>query len=118
MGQEPPPVIRVLTILCDLADSPLEEGERMDQARPLLAVSGLTVDDLRRALADPDLEWHRSKAQELGLSPQTWYEVVRATCVTQSQDLHDLMARLRAALERARSEAAQQPPSAGPVSSA
>lgn len=110
MGQEPSTVIRVLTILCDLADSPLEEGERIEQARPLLTVSGLTVEDLRRALADPELEWHRSKAQELGLPTQAWYDVVRATCVTQSQDLRDLMARLRAALERARAEATQPPP--------
>jgi len=36
--------------------------------------------------------------------------VVRATCVTQSHDLGDLMARLRTALERARAEAAQHPP--------
>ncbi len=110
MERQEPPVVRVLTVLCDLADSPLEEQERLEQARPLLTVSGLTVDDLRRALADPGLEWHRNKAQELGLPTEAWLNVVRATCVTQSHDLGDLMARLRTALERARAEAAQQPP--------
>lgn len=110
MERESEPVIRVLTILCELADAPLEEEERVDQARPLLTVSGLTVEDLRHALADSTLEWHRSKARELGLSTDTWLNVVRATCVTQSRNLGDLMTRLRAALERARAEAAQQPP--------
>jgi hypothetical protein len=110
MEGETPAVVRVLTILCDLAAAPLEENERLDQARPVLTVSGLTVEDLRRALADPNLEWHQSKAQELGLPTAAWLNVVQATCVTQSRDLGDLMARLRAALERARAEAAQQPP--------
>jgi len=87
----------VLSQLDAIANAPLTGSQREARAKPLLETAGLTVADLGRALVRPDLGWNRRKAEEYGVSPQTWLHAVRAVNLPASETLNDLLYRIHQA---------------------
>src|SRR3972149_5867258 len=56
----------LLSELDGIANAPMTASQREVRAGPLLAESGVTVDDLTRALARRHLRWNQRKAEERG----------------------------------------------------
>lgn len=87
----------VLSQLDAIANAPLTGSQRELRAKPLLEAAGLTVGDLGRAIVRPELGWNRRKAEEYGVSPQTWLHAVRAVNLPASETLNDLLYRVHQA---------------------
>jgi len=88
----------LLSELDGIANVPMTASQREMTAGLLLAESGVRVDDLTRALARRNLRWNQRKAEECGVSIETWQRAVRI--VLQSPGgttLRDLLERIHEA---------------------
>src|SRR5919109_3427953 len=81
----------LLSQLDAIANAPLTGSQREARARPLLEVAGVTVAEMAQAIGRAQLGWNQAKAQEYGVSPQTWLHAVRAVNVAASRTVNDLL---------------------------
>jgi len=81
----------LLSQLDAIANARLTGSQREARAKPLLEAAGLAVEDVGRALARVELGWNRRKANEYGVSQQTWLHAIRAVNVAASRTVNDLL---------------------------
>jgi hypothetical protein len=87
----------LLSELDGIANAPMTASQREARAGPLLAESGVTVDDLTRALARRNLRWNQRKAEECGVPIETWQRAVRIVLQSPGGTLRDLLERIHQA---------------------
>jgi hypothetical protein len=81
----------LLSELDGIANAPMTASQREMRAGPLLAEAGITVDVLTRALARRNLSWNIRKAEECGVSIETWQRAVRIVLQSPGRTLRDLL---------------------------
>jgi len=88
---------RLLEELDGIANAPMTASQREMRAGPLLAESGVSVEDLTRALARRNLPWNQRKAAETGVAIETWQRAVRIVLQSPGSTLRDLLERIHQA---------------------
>jgi hypothetical protein len=88
---------QLLDELDGIANAPMTSSQREMRAGPLLAESAVTVDELTRALARRNLPWNMRKAEETGVSIETWQRAVRIVLQSPGCTLRDLLERIHQA---------------------
>jgi hypothetical protein len=76
----------VLAELSRIARAPMTASERELRASSLLT-SGLTLNSLRTAIGDGDLEWNRHQAEEHGIDAEAWLRAVHIADLPRSASL-------------------------------
>jgi hypothetical protein len=84
----------VLTELDAIANAPMTPAQREVRAAPVLASAGVVLEDLTGALARPDLGWTARKAEDYGVSIDTWLLAMRIALRTPCHSLGDLLDRI------------------------
>jgi len=93
----------LLAELDGIANAPMTASQREMRAGPLLAESGVSVDELMRALARRNLRWNQRKAEECGVPIETWQRAVRIVLQSPGNTLRDLLERIHQAESAAQS---------------
>jgi len=86
----------LLTQLDSIAKAPMTVPERELRAKPLFAAD-LTPAEVARATARADLPWVAQKAQEHGVSVETWVQAAHVVDLPSSQSVAELLDRLHRA---------------------
>ena len=81
----------LLNELDGIANAPMTAYQREMRAAPLLAEATVSVDDIIRALARRNLPWNVRKAEETGVSIETWQRAVRIVLQSPGRSLRDLL---------------------------
>lgn len=84
----------LLAELDSVANAPMTAAQRETRAQQLLAESGVTVAQLVKAMLRYNLPWNRRKAEELGVSCDTWLEAARIVNQSPRESLRDLLERI------------------------
>lgn len=84
----------LLKQLDSIANAPLTAAQREMRAAPLLAAAQVAVPDVVTALGRADLRWTLEKAQEHGVSVETWLAAVQAMGASPTDSLIELMDRI------------------------
>jgi len=87
----------LLSELDGIANAPMTASQREARAGPMLAEAGISVDDLTRALARRNLPWNQQKAEQAGVSIETWQRAVRIVLQSPGSTLRDLLERIHQA---------------------
>jgi hypothetical protein len=91
-----PAVSSVLAQLSRIARAPMTASERELRADSFLAGS-VTLESLRTAIANGDLEWTLAQADEHGIDVETWLRAVHIADLPRSDSLGELLTRLHQA---------------------
>jgi hypothetical protein len=91
-----------LAELDSIANAAMTESEREMRARPVLTQAGLSISDLRSALASAALSWNSGKASAFGVSPEGWLLALDVSGIGECDSLGTLLA----VIHRAESAAA------------
>jgi hypothetical protein len=84
----------LLQQLDSIANAPMTAAQREMRAAPLLAAAKVTVTDAVTALGRADLRWTLEKAQEYGVSVETWLAAVQAVGASPTDSLIELLDRI------------------------
>jgi hypothetical protein len=84
----------VLSQLDRIANAPLTAYQRELRAQGLLAESGVTVEQIVKAMRRHSLSWNQKKAAECGLPVDTWLEAAKIVNQSPGQSLCDLLDRI------------------------
>src|SRR3990172_12068818 len=81
----------LLKQLDSIANAPMTAAQREMRAAPLVAAGRVTVTDVVTALGRADLRWTLEKAQECGVSVETWLAAVQAVGASPTDSLPELL---------------------------
>jgi len=84
----------LLKQLDSIANAPMTAAQREMRTAPLLAAARVTVTDVVTALGRADLRWTLEKAQECGVSVETWLAAVQAVGASPTDSLTELLDRI------------------------
>src|SRR3972149_590536 len=84
----------LLTQLDGIANSAMTAHQRDLRAQGLLAEAGTTVPDIVRGMLRHTLAWNQSKAEEYGVSVDTWLQAARIVKQSPGETLGDLLERI------------------------